>query len=1002
MRLIFDLFPCQTDSRLRGIGRYCMSLAKAMAATRGERELRLFANGLYPDTAAALRDEFAALVPPGALSSYTHPPLSAAGVDTPADEEIASAVVQAAYHAVRADATLCASPFEGWCERGIAARPDAALPAGLRVALLYDFIPLLFPAQHLDPVPAYEEWYRRRLAALEHVDLFLAISEATRADAIRILGVAPERVVNIAGAADAHFRVLPDRNAVERTVRELGIARPFVLYTGNGDYRKNLAGMLQAYAALRPALRATHQLVVNQVGDLDRFRAQMREAGLADDEVVITGRVDEDTLVALYNACAVFVFPSLYEGFGLPVLEAMHCGAPVIAANNSSIPEVVGRTDALFDATDTRAIAASLEHVLTDDAWRAELVRHSRERAAAFSWERTARLTWDAIDAAQRRPGLTREPLRLAVVDACPAGSQANATPVLAALAHHHTVTMHDGTAGNATLADQLEDADLVLYVASAAALTPSFVHLMRAAPGVLWLRGGLPDGASFSAADPDLLLRDAGLQGLHAWLADGDAAPPGRSMFEALYGLVLDNETEAASLRRHGLALPPLDVLGKRAHDADAARLADLLAAAHERTLRPIATRIARHCPPGPAAGMLDVVAAHAQANLMSGRAPRLLIDVTQLARTDALSGIQRVVRNIARELCLLDEPVPPIELVQLRDGRLHRASAVAARLFGHAPSAVPEGAIDIHPGDLLFMIDSSWEQYPEFAPVFATVRRLGGRIVSVVYDLIPLRMPQFCSPGLIAVFQYWLDLAVQHSDMLLCISRAVRDDLAAWLDEHDMRPAHPLQLDYWHLGADILTEAVGQTIRPEVDAMAADVSSPLFLMVGTIEPRKGHNAVLDAFDALWAAGSDARLCFAGKEGWHVEDLMDRIRQHPELNRRLFFVERFTDAEINLCYSRAHALLAASVTEGYGLPIVEAAQHRVPVIATDIPVFREVAGAGAAYFPLGDKAALMTLVRQFGTLERAEREAMADLVEVLSWKESARQAWHKIQWNRA
>jgi len=336
------------------------------------------------------------------------------------------------------------------------------------------------------------------------------------------------------------------------------------------------------------------------------------------------------------------------------------------------------------------------------------------------------------------------------------------------------------------------------------------------------------------------------------------------------------------------------------------------------------------------------------------------------------------------------------------LRDGRLHRASAVAARLFGHAPSAVPEGAIDIHPGDLLFMIDSSWEQYPEFAPVFATVRRLGGRIVSVVYDLIPLRMPQFCSPGLIAVFQYWLDLAVQHSDMLLCISRAVRDDLAAWLDEHDMRPAHPLQLDYWHLGADILTEAVGQTIRPEVDAMAADVSSPLFLMVGTIEPRKGHNAVLDAFDALWAAGSDARLCFAGKEGWHVEDLMDRIRQHPELNRRLFFVERFTDAEINLCYSRAHALLAASVTEGYGLPIVEAAQHRVPVIATDIPVFREVAGAGAAYFPLGDKAALMTLVRQFGTLERAEREAMADLVEVLSWKESARQAWHKIQWNRA
>jgi glycosyltransferase involved in cell wall biosynthesis len=146
-----------------------------------------------------------------------------------------------------------------------------------------------------------------------------------------------------------------------------------------------------------------------------------------------------------------------------------------------------------------------------------------------------------------------------------------------------------------------------------------------------------------------------------------------------------------------------------------------------------------------------------------------------------------------------------------------------------------------------------------------------------------------------------------------------------------------------------------------------------------------------------LWAQGSDARLCFAGKEGWEVDELMRRIRQHPELNRRLFFVERFTDAEINLCYSRAQALLAASVAEGYGLPIVEAAQHRVPVIASDIPVFREVAGAGAAYFPLGDREALMALVRHFGTLGLTERQAMASRVEVLTWRDSARQAWQKL-----
>ena len=380
-----------------------------------------------------------------------------------------------------------------------------------------------------------------------------------------------------------------------------------------------------------------------------------------------------------------------------------------------------------------------------------------------------------------------------------------------------------------------------------------------------------------------------------------------------------------------------------------------------------------------------------------MSGRAPRLLIDVTQLARTDALSGIQRVVRNIARELCLLDDELPPIELVQLHEGVLRRASAIAARLLGHPVHAVPEATIDIHPGDLLFMIDSSWEQYPGFVPVFDTVRRLGGRIVTVVYDLIPLRMPQFCSAGLVAVFGRWFGLAVEHSDMLLCISGAVRDDVALYIDQHGMRPRHRLQLEYWRLGADIAPESHDQAIRPEVAAMAADTASPLFLMVGTIEPRKGHNAVLDAFDALWAQGSDARLCLAGKEGWEVDELMRRIRQHPELNRRLFFVERFTDAEINLCYSRAQALLAASVAEGYGLPIVEAAQHRVPVIATDIPVFREVAGAGGAYFQLGDREALMALVRRFGTLGLAERQALADQVEILSWRDSARHAWQQL-----
>ena len=991
MRLIFDLFPCQTASRLRGIGRYTLSLAKAMAAARGEHELRLLANGLYPDSAAELRHAFGASVPPGAMSSYTHPPLAGAGTDSPGQESAASAVIHTAYQAVRADASLNAGPFEGWCEQGMTAQADALLPPGLRVALLYDFIPLLFPAQHLDPSPAYAAWFRRRLANLQKVDLFLAISEATRADALRILGVAPERVVNIGGAGDAYFQVLADREAVASTVQALGISRPFVLYTGNGDYRKNLDGMLQAYAQLDPALRRSHQLVVNQVGDADHFHEQACRAGLCADELVVTGRVDDAALRTLYNACTVFVFPSLYEGLGLPVLEAMQCGAAVIAADNSSIPEVMGRGDALFDAGSPANIAASLERVLTDHAWRAELERHGLERAAAFSWDRTAQLAWRAIENARSVQPANATAFRVAVVVAGKHG--ATMDEVLAALARHHDLSFFAAD----VQPRRLDGFDVVMYVADASALSPALVHLVRAAPGVLCLTGA--PNAPAHAPDPALLLRDAGLQGLHAWLSAGTAPPPGRSLYEALSCLVLDDAGAAASLRRgRGLALPPLVVLEGITADERAARLAGVLAGARAHDSRSAAARIAagwREHGVGP--DEIEEAAAHAQANLMSGRAPRLLIDVTQLACTDALSGIQRVVRNIARELCLLGEDLPPIELVRLENGVLRRAGALSARLLGHRAGAVPEGVIDIHPGDLLFMIDSSWQQYPAFVPVFDSVRRLGGRIVTVVYDLIPLRMPQFCSAGVMAVFGRWFGLAVEHSDMLLCISRAVRDDVALYIDQNGMRPGHRLQLEYWRLGADIVPGSRDQAIRTEVAAMATDSASPLFLMVGTIEPRKGHNAVLDAFDALWAQGSDARLCLAGKEGWEVDELMRRIRQHSELNRRLFFVERFTDAEINLCYSRAHALLAASVAEGYGLPIVEAAQHRVPVIATDIPVFREVAGAGGAYFPLGDREALMALVRHFGTLGLAERQALADQVEILSWRDSARHAWKKL-----
>jgi glycosyltransferase involved in cell wall biosynthesis len=1027
MRLIFDLFPCQTDSRLRGIGRYTLSLAKAMAASAGAHDMRLLANGLYADTTAQLRHEFIGLVGQGSFASYTHAPLAAHDSGNEQQQQVASALVHTAYQSLGADVLLQASPFEGWCEQGIVAQTHGGFPAGLKVALLYDFIPWLFPEQHLDPAPNYKHWYGQRLATLKQYDLLLAISEATRNDAINLLGIAPERVVNISGAADTIFRQLAAAELAEIDLRRFGIHRPFVMYTGNGDYRKNLAGMVTAYAMLPPVLRADHQLVVNQVGDRAQFLQHCHAQGLDEDDVIITGHISDKELLALYNQCKVFVFPSLYEGFGLPVLEAMACGAPVLAADNSSIPEVVGRADVLFDATSPAAICARIERALTDPAWCAELRAYSLERATRFSWANCASAAWEAIEQAlQARRTRDMAALqtqqaprtRIAVVLNLPPGPAHHRavamTTALAGYAEIVVVEPDNGSPSGAMLPQDWHRFDTVLYIASVETITPAFVALVRAAPGVLLLQSAT-GRTSMPASDMPVdtghanqILRDEGLQGITARQRQrpnlsGSALPLPRSLLEAVRGLVLEDAPALADTllaTSTTLALPAVTLLATGREQVEhAQQLAIAVQDAIDANWRQASAHIAKAWRGlAPDALTLDDTARHAERNLRLNRGARLLIDVTQLAKTDARSGIQRVVRNIARELCLLDEIHLPIELVELNDNTLHRASGVAVSVLDLDARVCPAVQIDIQPGDILLMIDSSWEQYPRFVPIFEEIRRFGGRVVTVIYDLIPLRLPEYCSAGLVRVFERWFNLAVSHSDMLLCISRAVRDDVSAYLDECDMHPSHPLRLDNWQLGADLLPAGRDQHIRPEVIRMTSDTATPLFLVVGTIEPRKGHSGVLDAFDALWAEGSQVRLCLAGKEGWEVEHLMRRIRNHPLLGSRLFFIEHFSDAEINLCYAAAHALIAGSVAEGYGLPIVEAAQHKVPVIATDIAVFREVAGTGAAYFPLGDRAALMALVTQFSTVERATREAMAARVMVASWQQSARQMWQRLR----
>src|SRR5690606_5090572 len=138
---------------------------------------------------------------------------------------------------------------------------------------------------------------------------------------------------------------------------------------------------------------------------------------------------------------------------------------------------------------------------------------------------------------------------------------------------------------------------------------------------------------------------------------------------------------------------------------------------------------------------------------------------------------------------------------------------------------------------------------------------------------------------------------------------------------------------------------------ISDEVRAVLDKDSTRTFLMVGTIESRKGYDQVLDAFDQLWGEGSVERLVIVGRQGWLVDDLVQRILQHPENGHRLFWLSDVSDEALVKLYERTDALIMASEAEGFGLPLIEAAKHGIPLIARDLPVFREVAGEGALYF---------------------------------------------------
>lgn len=832
MRIVIDLQGAQGDSRSRGIGRYSLSLAQAIVRNRGSHEVIIALNSLFPDSIEPIRSAFQ-----GILSQDNIRVWNAAGPVHPLDplniwrRHSAELVRETFLASLKPDIVHITSLFEGFVDNAV--HSIGLTPSLLPTAVtLYDLIPLIQSEIYLKPNPNYEAFYKEKVGYLRQADLYLAISESSCRESIKYLEATSEQAVNISSAAEPHFRPIHISEMEERSLRKnFGLIHPFLMYSGASDERKNHLRLIKAFSLLPLELRKNYQLAI--VGHMQSYRREKFEeyitlCGLETTDVVITGGVTDDQMLRLYNLCDLFVFPSWHEGFGLPALEAMACGAPVIGASTSSLPEVIGRDDALFDPFDEKAISQKITEVLKNDYLRNDLARHGLEQAKKFSWDESAKR---AIKAFER------------------------------------------------------------LYLKQQHESTSVKIELAKTASS--------------------------------SWLIQSIAK----------------------------LSNPPVD-------EQD----------------------------------WLDTAQAIAQ-NHPQRTEKQFLVDISEMAHRDHKTGIQRVVRSVLAEL-LANPPqgfrIEPIYATPHEPGYRY-ARQFTQKFLSHPAQLVEDEPLEAFSGDVFLGLDLQHHAVLQQTAFYARLKRIGVQVHFVVYDLLPVLLPKMFPEGTPSIHAQWLS-ELAKIDGVLCISRAVADEMAEWLTVFGPDRLRPLKLGWFHLGADVAGSVPTKGLSADAGHVLNALSSrPTFLTVGTIEPRKGQMQTLAAFERLWDQGVDVNLVMVGKHGWNVDLLVELLRNHSERNRRLFWLEGVSDEYLEKVYAASTCLIAASEGEGFGLPLIEAAQHNKPIIARDIPVFREVAGKHAFYFSGLAPDALTLAVCQWLALHAVYQAPRSDNMPWLTWKQSTK-----------
>ena len=370
------------------------------------------------------------------------------------------------------------------------------------------------------------------------------------------------------------------------------------------------------------------------------------------------------------------------------------------------------------------------------------------------------------------------------------------------------------------------------------------------------------------------------------------------------------------------------------------------------------------------------------------------LFVDVTLLILEDLKTGIQRVARSILMQL--LENPpagyvIQPIYTERRSGYKLAKANLGVEgelSLIWHEADDI----IAVSSGDIFLGLDFVCMPTLIERPYLQTIRQHGVKVYFVVYDLLPVQFPAYFPPVSNKFHEKWLK-TIAKFDGVICISKTVADEYRAWAASKRIALDSQFKLSYFHLGADLDNSSPTRGLPTDAAEMLSTFAAKTtFLLVGTIEPRKGYVQMIEAFSALWSQGVDINLVIVGKVGWNIDSLVEKISTHKELGKHLYWLQGITDEYLEKIYAASACLIAASEAEGFGLPIIEAAKNGIPVIARDIPVFREVAGDAAFYFSDKSKSPISDQILNWLELKKTNSQPKSAEIHYINWQQSAEQ----------